>query len=393
MTSEQNLLATITQMIQGLRKEKEEEKLLKEKRRVLKEKEEEKLLKEKRRVPERDREGVQAALENKFGEVRTECKRLEIELAGMRSLVGAVISPTGRNIPPPTFDGQTSLEGFKRQFEAVTLNNGWRETEKVTNLIVALRGPALDLLQAVPRADQQSYAMLMRELELRYGEQHLKVGESLEGFEADVKRLCHLAYPGAPIDFLDQWAAQTFIGGIRVLRLASFDKSREALVRALEVEAAYRVSESGHPRVRGAELIVEQSTTGDGGKSNAIKEILKRLEWLEETGRPGRRSAGPCFRCGRHGHLPTLWTGLEENIAMQMLSPEDLVATASIVRKLMNMKTIQQRDPNVGPILEWKERGNERPSCEMISDKSSELKTLWPQWDSISIENGLLKRI
>ncbi|UYV70949.1 hypothetical protein LAZ67_8001209 [Cordylochernes scorpioides] len=243
----------------------------------------------------------------------------------MKSLEGAVISPTGRNIPPPTFDGQTSLEGFRRQFEAVTLNNGWGETEKVTNLIVALRGPALDLLQAVPRADQQSYAMLMGELELRYGEQHLrqvyqaqlklrrqKVGESLQGVEAAVKRLCHLAYPGAPIDFLDQLAAQTFVDGIRdvevqrVLRLASFDKSIEALVRALEVEAAYRVSESGYPRVRGEELIVEQSTTGGGGKSDAFKEILKRLERLErleETGRPGRRSAGPCFRCGRHGHL------------------------------------------------------------------------------------------
>ncbi|UYV66877.1 hypothetical protein LAZ67_4003205 [Cordylochernes scorpioides] len=240
----------------------------------------------------------------------------------MKSLEGAVISPTGRNIPPPTFDGQTSLEGFRRQFEAVTLNNGWGETEKVTNLIVALRGPALDLLQAVPSADQQSYAMLMGELELRYGEQHLrqvyqaqlklrrqKVGESLQGFEADVKRLCHLAYPGAPIDFLDQLAAQTFIDCIRdvevqrVLQLASFDKSREALVRPLEVEAAYRVSESGHPRVRGAELIAEQSTTGGGGESDAIKEILKRLEQLEETGRPGRRSAGPCFRCGRYGHL------------------------------------------------------------------------------------------
>ncbi|UYV68110.1 hypothetical protein LAZ67_5003085 [Cordylochernes scorpioides] len=391
-----NLLATITQMIQGLQeekllrekekeeekllreKEKEEEKLLKEKRRVLKEeekekekllkekrrvlkeeeKEKEKLLKEKRRVlrekekeeekhlsekekeeekllkekakeeerllrqQEREEFHQKAALENNIGEVRTECKRLEIELARMKSLEGAVISPTGRNIPPPTFDGQTSLEGFRRQFEAVTLNNGWGETEKVTNLIVALRGPALDLLQAVPRADQQSYAMLMRELELRYGEQHLrqvyqaqlklrrqKVGESLQGFEADVKRLCHLAYPGAPIDFLDQLAAQTFIDGIRdvevqrVLRLASFDKSREALVRALEVEAAYRVSESGHPRVRGAELIAEQSTTEGGGESDAIKEILKKLEQLIETGRPGRRSAGTCFRCGRYGHL------------------------------------------------------------------------------------------
>ncbi|UYV61028.1 hypothetical protein LAZ67_1003178, partial [Cordylochernes scorpioides] len=566
MASEQNLLATITQMMQGLQEEKllrekekeekekrrvlkeeekerekllrekekeekekrrvlkeeekEKEKLLrekekeeKEKRRVLKEeeKEKEKLLKEKRRVlKEKEKEeerllrqqereefhqkvtnleirfqseigGVQAALENNIGEVR----RLEIELARMKSLEGAVISPTGRNIPSPTFDGQTSLEGFRRQFEAVTLNNGWGETEKVTNLIVALRGSALDLLQAVPRADQQSYGMLMGVLELRYGEQHLrqvyqaqlklrrqKVGESLQGFEADVKRLCHLAYPGAPIDFLDQLAAQTFIDGIRdvevqrVLRLASFDKSREALVRALEVEAAYRVSESGHPRVRGAELIAEQSTTGGGGESDAIKEILRKLERLverleetgrrsagpcfrcgryghlkrqctilerlEETGRPGRRSAGPCFRCGRHGHLKRQCTvRLPDQRQPGKLNSSNVVDRPGrkqshadalsrgpcgdcrhcekideheVTSRKTTMvpsddwtsescRTIQQRDPNVGPILEWKERGNERPSWEMISDKSPELKTLWSQWDSLSIEDGLLKRI
>ncbi|UYV84370.1 K02A2.6-like [Cordylochernes scorpioides] len=447
MASEKNLLATLTQMIQKLQEEKEEEKLLKEKRRVLKEKEKEEdnLLRVKEREEERllrrqereeyhqrvtnlevrfqsEIEGVQETLENNIGEVRTECKRLEIELARIKSLEGAVISPTGRNIPPPTFDGQTSLEGLRRQFEAVTLKNDWEETEKVTNLILALRGPALDLLQAVPRADQQSYAMLIGEFELRYGEQHLrqvyqtqlklrrqKVGESLQRFEADVKRLCHLAYPGAPIDILDQWAAQMFIDGIRdvevqrVLRLASFDRSREALV------APWRWRRP-------------TDTTGGGGESDAIKEILKRLERLEETGRPSRRSAGPCFRCGRHGHLKRQCTvrlpdqikhrpGRKHNNAdalsrrpcgdckhCERIDEHEVTSRRATMVPIddwtaESCRTIQQRDPNIGPILEWKERGNERPSWEVISEKSPELKALWSQWDSLSIDNGRLKRI
>ncbi|UYV64922.1 K02A2.6-like [Cordylochernes scorpioides] len=241
MASEQNLLATITQMMQGLQEEKllrEKEKEEKEKRRVLKEeeKEREKLLrekekeeKEKRRVLKEEEKEKEKLLKEKRRVLKEKEKEEERLLRQQereefhQKVTNLEIRFQSRNIPPPTFDGQTSLEGFRRQFEAVTLNNGWGETEKVTNLIVALRGPALDLLQAVPRADLQSYAMLMGELELRYGEQHLrqvyqaqlklrrqKVGESLQGFEADVKRLCHLAYPGAPIDFLDQLAAQTF---------------------------------------------------------------------------------------------------------------------------------------------------------------------------------------
>ncbi|UYV61797.1 K02A2.6-like, partial [Cordylochernes scorpioides] len=53
----------------------------------------------------------------------------------------------------------------------------------------------------------------------------------------------------------------------------------------------------------------------------------------------------------------------------------------------------QQQDLNIGPILESKENGNLRPSWEIISDKSPALKALWAQWDSLRVENGLLKRV
>ncbi|UYV82319.1 K02A2.6-like [Cordylochernes scorpioides] len=213
---------------------------------------------------------INIALESEADERRGEFKRLEDELARLKSNGGFVAGTASAvlKITPPTFDGQSSFGNYMRQFEAVSLNNGWGEAERAINLIVALRGPALDLLQTIPEQDQRSYVSLVSALELRFGDQHSrhvfqsqlklrrqKMGESLQEFEADLKRLCLMAYPSAPIDFIDQWVAQTFIEDIRnvevqkTLRLTSFNTSREALIRALEIDAAFKISDSGPPRV------------------------------------------------------------------------------------------------------------------------------------------------
>ena len=73
-------------------------------------------------------------------------------------------------------------------------------------------------------------------------------GESLQEFEASIDRLIRLAYPEAPKDFRIRFAVQTFIDGIgdcelhQVLRTARHRNSSEALVHALEFEAAKSVS-------------------------------------------------------------------------------------------------------------------------------------------------------
>ncbi|UYV68187.1 K02A2.6-like [Cordylochernes scorpioides] len=252
-----------------------------------------------------------------------EKEELEDELARLKSNGGFVAGSASAvlKITPPTFDGQSSFGNYMRQFEAVSLNNGWGEAERAINLIVALRGPALDLLQAIPEQDQRSYVSLVSALELRFGDQHSrhvfqsqlklrrqKMGESLQEFEADLKRLCLMAYPSAPIDFIDQWVAQTFIEGIRnvevqkTLRLTSFNTSREALIRALEIDAAFKISDSGPPRVRKSELTEEDGAVG-GSRDSGIEEIIKRLDKLEEAAKHRRRPVGPCFRCGKMGHL------------------------------------------------------------------------------------------
>ncbi|KAL1450508.1 hypothetical protein WDU94_002865 [Cyamophila willieti] len=58
-----------------------------------------------------------------------------------------VRSLEGTRMKVPSFDGQTSWSVFRKQFEAACETNNYGEQEKATALILALRGPAADLLQ------------------------------------------------------------------------------------------------------------------------------------------------------------------------------------------------------------------------------------------------------
>ncbi|KAJ8910954.1 hypothetical protein NQ315_014960, partial [Exocentrus adspersus] len=52
----------------------------------------------------------------------------------------------------------------------------------------------------------------------------------------------------------------------------------------------------------------------------------------------------------------------------------------------------QREDPDVGDIAQWKIEGKERPAWQEISNRSPTFKGYWALWDSLAIENNLLKR-
>jgi hypothetical protein len=68
-----------------------------------------------------------------------------------------------------------------------------------------------------------------------------------------------------------------------------------------------------------------------------------------------------------------------------VLQPQDGWITAEV-------KSEHLKDSDIVQILGAKENGNQRPSWQEVSDKSPVLKALWAQWDSLGVENGLLKR-
>jgi hypothetical protein len=68
-----------------------------------------------------------------------------------------------------------------------------------------------------------------------------------------------------------------------------------------------------------------------------------------------------------------------------VLQPQDGWTTAEV-------RSEQLKDSDIVQILEAKENGDQRPCWQEVSDKSPALKALWAQWDSLRVENSLLKR-
>ena len=264
-------------------------------------------------------EQAQDYLQEECKQVR---KELEIKIKDLHAEVQNKLKSQiatiagGQCIKPPLYDGQTSWTVYMRQFEAAASANGWNEKEMATALLVSLRGSALEILRTLPVSQQQDYKLIVEALDRRYGDQYhsqlyqaqlktrqQKSSESLQEFEADIRRLINLAYPGATEEFREQLSAQYFIDGIRdqevqkVLRIAKFDNSREALIRAMEVEAAYNVSK---PRIR-AVTVQDQSEGSHNDLKKCLEKMEKMFQEMEKQNRFVFRNR-ECFRCGRTGH-------------------------------------------------------------------------------------------
>ncbi|XP_050516698.1 uncharacterized protein LOC126891565 [Diabrotica virgifera virgifera] len=220
-------------------------------------------------------------------------------------------------LKPPTFDGQTAWETYRFQFEAAARANGWTEREMAASLVVSLRGQAATVLQFLPQ-DSPSYDSLVQALETRYGQQHLKQvfqsqlkvryqkhNESLQEFEADIKRLLHLAYPQAPRDFLEQIGIQAFIDGLhdiemqQALRLQHHKMLDKALISAQEYEAAKNISRS-LPQLKEIRFTENKQVTTTDNEQLVLSQILSLLQNIQQKPRNENRR---CFNCGRMGHL------------------------------------------------------------------------------------------
>ncbi|KAJ8915928.1 hypothetical protein NQ315_016603 [Exocentrus adspersus] len=246
-----------------------------------------------------------------------ETKFTQLSTTALIKTEGTVTTPS--KVKVPTYDGKVSWNTYLRQFEAVARN--WREEDKATSLIAALRGEALEVLRTIPEASS-NYATLTSALERRYGDAHLqhvyqaqlrsrrqRFEETLQQYEGDISRMVNLAYPTAPAEVIEQLSVSSFIEGLRdpeigqLVRLARPKTISEALAQALEIEAAKEASRFAINPYQGRD---KKMKTTDGNLIDLLLELLQQFKNGQNLGRctpNGGRKPIRCWKCGAEGHV------------------------------------------------------------------------------------------
>nr|XP_023013314.1 uncharacterized protein LOC111503278 [Leptinotarsa decemlineata] len=159
-------------------------------------------------------------------------------------------------IKTPTFDGKSSWSTHRRQFEAAAEDNGWRNEDKPTALILTLQKKAFEILQNIPVNEQKDCEAVVSALDIRYGSEHLQQvyqaqlkvrtqgpSKSLQEFWAEVEKLVRLPYSEAPDNFTHWISVHNFIDGVHDTELQqSMRMARHKTLNALEFEAAKNAS-------------------------------------------------------------------------------------------------------------------------------------------------------
>lgn len=224
-----------------------------------------------------------------------------------------------------TYDGKSSWNVFKQQFETISEYNKWNDASKAVHLTAALRGEAANVLETIPEGSDSKYQELVKALELRFGEEQRKdfnmwqlktrqqkPDESLQELASDIERLVLLSYKDCPADARERIAVQQFMDSIRnldlknVLRmsLSEFKDLRSATTYALKIQSAQEASRMERRMVRQVELSSTETDAPDYVKE--IKSDVQRLEMMIERAlqlRRGNPRKIKCWSYDEEGHL------------------------------------------------------------------------------------------
>lgn len=162
------------------------------------------------------------------------------------------------HIKPTPYDGSSSWDDYRAQFDLVAELNGWEPRTRAIYLAASLQGTARATLGDLDSAKRTDFEALTGALEARFGSQHRTEmfraqlccrargrEETLPELSQAIQRLTRQPYPAAPSTLQDTLARDHFIDALPDSEMrwrihqARPSCLREALTTALEVEAFY----------------------------------------------------------------------------------------------------------------------------------------------------------
>ena len=167
------------------------------------------------------------------------------------------VGQVGRKKPiqaVPKFDGKSSWEVFKVQFDIAAEINGWQENDKAVFLATALEGKAALVLGNLSSVERRDYKVLVSALTTRFGMAHqselarakLKCKtktkeESMPELAEYVETLTRAAYSDASAELQDIMARDNFIDALPDddVRLKIHQSRPPSLQAALEVPGMF----------------------------------------------------------------------------------------------------------------------------------------------------------
>ncbi|XP_075168511.1 uncharacterized protein LOC142240690 [Haematobia irritans] len=240
-----------------------------------------------------------------------ERKMSELEIKG-----GPVRVIEGSKTKPPVFDGSTSFDVFKFQFEMVACRNLWNDNDKAIELLLALKGNAADVIQSIPAASRNNYNEVIAALQRKYGGEHKqdifrmelrgrvqKSNETLQDFATEVERLVLLTYPGESHPLVDRIKIETFVNGIRDpdIKCATYASQKatfaETVTFAHAQETARLLARPQIHKVRRVETQCEETQS----VIELVKEALRQI--MQEMKQQANKSRIKCYNCDKAGHL------------------------------------------------------------------------------------------
>ena len=136
-----------------------------------------------------------------------------------------------RNVKLPAFTGKCndSWKVWYLRFKTVANLNNWDEPTRLSELVQRLQGTAADFVfDEIPQGIISHFPSLVHELGLRFqsvetnktfrvqfGKHTQRIGESVEDYSAELKRIYDKAYPGRNPEMRRQLLLQQFLNGLR----------------------------------------------------------------------------------------------------------------------------------------------------------------------------------